>query len=66
MDKTIDEMRNELKRYIHGSVPALEFISDMELCSLADYDEIVSIATKNIDEASDRDIEEWYKDWIQD
>ena len=66
MSKTIDEMRNELKRYIHESVPALEFISDMELCSLADYDEIVARATKNIDEASDSTIEEWYKDWCSD
>lgn len=69
---TIKEMRKALLDRIHESVPALEYISDMEVCTMGYpedgveddgwlcYEEIIEIAERLINNAKARTIYEWY------
>ena len=49
-------MREVLCERIHESTQALEFVSERELLSMDDYEELVDIAEERIQTASDNEI----------
>ncbi len=60
---TTEEKRVYLLDYIHQSTQALEFFSDLELLSMADYERLIAEAEENIKSASDSEIDDWCDEW---
>lgn len=63
---SIEELRDSLYEQIHESIPVLEDISDLELCTMDDYDELIDIAETVIEKASYEELKAFYDRWIGD
>ena len=61
--KTTEEKRKALFVRIHESIPFLEFISDLELCTMTEYEWIIETAEANLDAMTDDEVEEVYEAW---
>lgn len=57
--------REEMTEHIHESVPFLEYVTDLELCSMNDYEEYIEIAEKRITESDDETINKIYHYWFE-
>lgn len=57
--------REEMTEHIHESVPFLEYVTDLELCSMNDYEDYIEIAEKIIWESNDETINRIYTDWYE-
>ncbi len=63
MKDEVKKMQEVLLRRIPESVPCMEAISDLELCTMNDYEMIVEEAEKNIRSASEETLRSWCKEW---
>ena len=60
----IENKRSYLMECIHSDTHYLEDLSDLELCTMDDYDELVEVAENNIfNNFDEEEIDYWCKDF---
>ena len=57
--------REKMINHIHESVPFLEYVTDLELLSMNDYEDYIEIAEKRITESDDETINKIYHYWFE-
>lgn len=59
------DKRESLRDRIHENIAVLEAIASIKLSDMCDHDDLIFEAERNLDEADDTLIRDWYSYWIE-